>query len=83
MYQSDKTIEEAALFALESLIRSLYPRDDDVPTGLANDVIKQCMDILKEPEKSHSLAATKMLVALFNASREYLPPSLLPSTAFA
>jgi DNA repair/transcription protein MET18/MMS19 len=70
MYSSDKSVEAAALSALESLMRTLYPTEADAPVGLAQDIIKQCLDILDEPEKTQSLAATKALVALLNASRE-------------
>ena len=73
MYSSDTTIEAAALSALESLVAVLYATESDVPTGLAQDITKQCLDILQEPEKSQGLAATKVLVALVRASRS---PSL-------
>ena len=42
---------------------------DDVPSGLAQDIIKQCLDILQEPEKNQAIAATKTLAALIRASR--------------
>jgi DNA repair/transcription protein MET18/MMS19 len=75
MYSSDKSVEAAALSALESLMRTLYPSEADAPVGLAQDIIKQCLDILDEPEKTQSLAATKALVALLNASRESAFPA--------
>jgi DNA repair/transcription protein MET18/MMS19 len=74
MYSSDTTIEGAALSALESLVAVLYPTEADAPTGLAQDIIKQCLHILQEPEKSQGIAATKALAVLVRASREPLKP---------
>lgn len=68
MYSSDATIEAAALSALESLIKTMYPTKEDTPSGLAQDIIKECLEILQE-EKATSLAATKVLAALIRASR--------------
>ena len=68
LYSSDTTIEASALSALESLIRTLYPTAQDVPSGLAQTIIKECLDMMREPEKTQALAATKMLVALVRAS---------------
>jgi len=71
MYSSDTTIEAAAISALESLAATIYPSPADVPTGLAQAIIKQCVEILQEPEKSQGLAATKALAAVIRASRGF------------
>ncbi|ORY34974.1 Dos2-interacting transcription regulator of RNA-Pol-II-domain-containing protein [Naematelia encephala] len=68
MYSSDTTIEAAALSALESLMRTLYPTEAEVPTGLAQDIIKEALTVLEEPEKSQGIASTKILAALVRAS---------------
>ncbi len=73
-YSSDTTIEAAALSALESMVATLYPTDAEPPTGLAQDIIKQCLNILQEPEKQQGIAATKALAALIRASRMYIGP---------
>lgn len=70
MYSSDGSIEAAALKACESLVRTLYPTQGDSPAGLAQDIIKESLEALEEPEKAQSLGATKILVALIRASRE-------------
>ena len=70
LYSSDTTIEASALSALESLVGTLYPTEADTPVGLAQDIVKQCSDILQEPEKSQGIAATKVLAALVRASRQ-------------
>jgi len=70
MYSSDTTIEAAALSALESLMRTLYPTSNDASIGLAQDVIKQSLEILQEPEKTQGVSMTKALAALIRASRE-------------
>lgn len=75
MYSSDPSIEAAALSALESLIRTLYPAPLDSPAGLAQDIIKQSVELLNEPEKTQATSATKMLAALLRSSREWLPAS--------
>ncbi|WWD04098.1 hypothetical protein V865_002163 [Kwoniella europaea PYCC6329] len=68
LYSSDTSIEAAALSALESLIRTLYPTESDAPSGLAQDIIKECLEILNEPDKTQAVAATKILAAIFRAS---------------
>ncbi|KAL7424900.1 hypothetical protein Q5752_000586 [Cryptotrichosporon argae] len=68
LYSSDLAIEAASLSALKALVRTLYLTKDDVATGLAQDIIKQCLEILDEPEKSQGVAATKALAALVLAS---------------
>ena len=70
MYSSDSSIEAAALACLESFIRTLYPNASDPPVGLAQEIIKQSLELLKEPEKTQATSATKMLAALLRASRE-------------
>jgi DNA repair/transcription protein MET18/MMS19 len=70
MYTSDTSIEVAALGALESMMRTLYPTASEPPSGLAQDVIKECLDILQEPEKTQAVPATKILAALVRASGE-------------
>lgn len=69
MYSSDSSIEAAALACLESFIRTLYPSALDSPVGLAQEIIKQSLELLKEPEKTQATSATKMLAALLRASR--------------
>ncbi|RXK38054.1 hypothetical protein M231_04724, partial [Tremella mesenterica] len=68
LYSSDPGIESAALSALESLVKTLYPTADVVPTGIAQDIIKQCLEIMNDPEKAQALAATKIIVGLVGAS---------------
>jgi DNA repair/transcription protein MET18/MMS19 len=78
MYSSDTTIEAAALSALESLMRTLYPNSSDTPSGLAQDVIKQSLEILQEPEKTQGVSMTKALAALIRASRtSVLVPTII------
>lgn len=73
MYSSDTAIETAALAVLEALIRTLYPIEAEPPTGLAQDIIKECLIILEEPEKTQGLASTKILAALVRSSRTSSP----------
>lgn len=80
MYSSDTSVEESALSALEGFIRALYPKPDSVPSGMAEEIVKQSLDVLQEPAKTQTLAATKILVALFNASCK-LSPVLYPAAS--
>ncbi|WVQ75192.1 hypothetical protein IAR50_004803 [Cryptococcus sp. DSM 104548] len=68
LYSSDASIEAASLSALESLMRTLYPSSSDVPSGLAQDIIKECQKILEEPDKNQALGATKIIAAIFRGS---------------
>ncbi|ODO00637.1 DNA repair/transcription protein MET18/MMS19 [Cryptococcus wingfieldii CBS 7118] len=68
LYSSDASIEAASLSALESLMRTLYPTSSDVPSGLAQDIIKECQKILEEPDKSQAMGATKIIAAIFRGS---------------
>ncbi len=69
MYSSDTTTEAAALAALESLMKTLYPTISDTPTSLAQDIIKEALETLQEPEKSQGMAVTKALAAMIRGSR--------------
>lgn len=80
LYQSDTSIEVAAQSALESLMRAVYPGEKDSPAGLAQDIIKECLGFLEDPEKSTALAATKGLVAMFNSNGKQ-PESRQSATA--
>jgi hypothetical protein len=51
----------------------MYPTAEDSPVGLAQDMIKESLEALSEPEKAQSLGATKILVALIRSSRMSIP----------
>lgn len=68
MYSSDVSIEASALSALEALIKTLYPGDQDTSSGLAQDIVKQSVEMMKDPEKNQAISATKTLAALLRAS---------------
>lgn len=70
LYSSDSGIEAAALSALESLMRTLYPNEDSVPSGLAQEIIQECKKPLEEPDKNQALGSTKIIAAVFRGSRE-------------
>lgn len=74
LFTSDPEIEAEALLSLESFLRTLYPSPDSKPTGLIADIVHQCLDILKEPEKSKAKPATKIIASCFKASRTCLVP---------
>jgi DNA repair/transcription protein MET18/MMS19 len=71
----DPQTEEGALAAMQVLIKTIYAEeeaavesDEDIQ-GLARDACQECIDILKEPEKSQAKPATKMLCAFISTTR--------------
>lgn len=81
----DPQTEEGALAAMQVLIKTIYTEeeaavesDEDIQ-GLARDACQECIDILKEPEKSQAKPATKVLCAFISTTRRpsfsvFLPP---------
>jgi DNA repair/transcription protein MET18/MMS19 len=69
-YSPDAQIEADASETLQTMLHVLYPTMDDKPSGIAESVIKECAELLKEPEKSKAKPATRTLVAMIKASRE-------------
>ena len=67
-YSPDAQIEADASETLQTMIGVLYPTPEHKVTGLAEEVIKECAELLKEPEKSKAKPATRTLVACIKAS---------------
>ncbi|KAJ6614174.1 Dos2-interacting transcription regulator of RNA-Pol-II-domain-containing protein [Mycena sp. CBHHK59/15] len=62
---TDTATEEEALKTIQALVKTIYAdeeQDDDVQ-GLARDVCEECIQILREPEKSQAKPAIKVLCA--------------------
>ena len=76
----DPQTEEGALAAMQVLIKTIYAEeeadaeeaavgsDEDIQ-GLARDACQECINILKEPEKSQAKPATKVLCAFISTTR--------------
>lgn len=71
----DPQTEERALAAVQVLIKTIYAEeeaavesDEDIQ-GLARDACQECIDILKEPEKSQAKPATKVLCTFISTTR--------------
>lgn len=71
----DSQTEEGALSAMQILIETIYAEeeaavesDEDIQ-GLARDACEECINILKEPEKSQAKPATKVLCAFISTTR--------------
>ena len=71
----DPQTEEGALAAMQVLIKTIYAEeevalesDEDIQ-GLARDACEECINILKEPEKSQAKPATKVLCAFISTTR--------------
>lgn len=61
------------------MIVTLYPESKENSIDLAQEIIKECSELLQEPEKSKAKPATKILSGLILASRRFdvLPESCL------
>lgn len=74
LYSSDQSIENSALTALESLVRTLYPTQADAPKGLGELIVKQSLEGLSDPMKNSSPGCAKCLASMIRASRELSRP---------
>lgn len=74
LYSSDQGIENAALTALESLVRTLYPTQADAPKGLGEFIVKQSLEGLSDPMKNSAPGCAKCLASMIRASRELRVP---------
>lgn len=71
----DAETEEEALKTTQVLVKTIYldeeaavEQNEDVQ-GLARDACEECINILKEPEKSQARPATKILCAFMSTTR--------------
>lgn len=67
---------ECALETTQTLIQVIYASVDDVssddpPEGLGKHIVEECLDVLKEPEKSKAKPAVKVLAALVKTTRQF------------
>ncbi|KAJ9107913.1 hypothetical protein QFC19_002656 [Naganishia cerealis] len=68
-YSPDAQIESDALETFRAMILALYPEDKENSIDTAQEIIKECQELLKEPEKSKAKPATKILCGLISASQ--------------
>jgi DNA repair/transcription protein MET18/MMS19 len=70
----DAETEESALFVTQVLVKTIYEAQDvqinDVK-GFAREVTQECLDILKQPEKSQARHAIKTICALLSTTRRW------------
>jgi len=71
----DTQTEDGALATIQALVKTIYAEeeaavesDEDIQ-GLARDACEECINILKEPEKSQAKPATKVLCAFISTTR--------------
>lgn len=68
-YSPDAQIEADALDTFRAMIVTLYPEGKENSIDMAQEIIKECSELLQEPEKSKAKPATKILSGLVLASR--------------
>lgn len=54
-----------------AMIVTLYPEGKENSIDMAQEIIKECAELLQEPEKSKAKPATRILSGLIAASREF------------
>lgn len=70
----DPQAEREALETIQALLKTIYAEDvsntssEDLQ-GLAREASEECIQILKEPEKSQARPATKILCAFMSTTR--------------
>ncbi len=69
---TDPETEEEALKAIQIVIKTIYADEvtDAEIVGLAKDACEECIQILKEPEKSQAKPAIKVLCAFMSTTRQ-------------
>ena len=69
---TDPETEGEALKTTQVLIKTIYADDisDTDLSGLAKDACAECIQILKEPEKSQAKPAIKVLCAFMSTTRQ-------------
>lgn len=72
----DTSTEAEALKTTQVLIQTIYSTDDSEKgsvedlEGLAKDACDECLEILREPEKSQAQPAMKVLCAFMSTTRK-------------
>ena len=78
---SDPVTEGEALKTTQELVKVIYADDtrstvsDEDIEGLAKEICEECIQILKEPEKSQAQPAIKVLCAFMSTTRDSLSSS--------
>jgi len=77
IFQStDPITEEEALKATQVLVKTIYSSENQEPEagnlqGLVRDVCEECIQVLREPEKSQAKPAIKVLSAFVTTTRSF------------
>lgn len=69
----DVETEDSAILAAQVLVKTIYGDQDvqiDGFKGFAKGITQECLDILKQPEKSQARHAIKTICALLSTTRE-------------
>ena len=73
----DAETEDSALLATQVMVKTIHVDHDvqiDDFEGFAKGVTQECLDILKQPEKSQARHAIKTICALLPTTRELCTP---------
>ena len=69
----DVETEDSAILAAQVLVKTIYGDQDvqiDGVKGFAKGITQECLDILKQPEKSQARHAIKTICTLLSTTRE-------------
>lgn len=73
----DVETEDSALLATQVLVKTIYEGQDvqvDDVQGFAKGITQECLDILKQPEKSQARHAIKTICTLLSTTRRWSAP---------
>ena len=70
-------IEAEALKTTQVLIRTIYGSKEtsedtsETLSGLAKEICDECLELMKEPEKSQAIPASKVMASLIGTTGKY------------
>lgn len=70
----DVETEDSALLATQVLVKTIYEGQDaqvDDVKGFAKTITQECLDVLKQPEKSQARHAIKTVCGLLSTTRKW------------
>ena len=74
----DTETEDSALLVTRALVKTIHEGQDvqvDEFKGFAKEITQECLDILKQPEKSQARHAIKTICSLLPTTRKWYIPS--------
>jgi len=82
---TDPATEQEALKTFQAMVKTIYAENVDTETepinenieGFAKDTCQECVDILREPEKSQAKYAIRVISAFMTTTRTFTSTSTI------